>query len=39
MTLHEEQLNIGTETREAGRVRLRKHVVTEQKNRNCSGAT
>lgn len=31
MTLHEEQLNVGTETREAGRVRLRKHVVTEQK--------
>ncbi|MEO6955727.1 MAG: PRC and DUF2382 domain-containing protein [Antricoccus sp.] len=31
MTLHEEQLNVGTEQREAGKVRLRKHVVTEQK--------
>lgn len=27
---HEERLNVGTERREAGRVRLRKHVVTEQ---------
>jgi uncharacterized protein (TIGR02271 family) len=29
MTRSEEQLRVGTETREAGRVRLRKHVVTE----------
>ncbi|MEO6957070.1 MAG: PRC and DUF2382 domain-containing protein [Antricoccus sp.] len=31
MTLHEEQLHVGTESREAGRVRLSKHVVTEQR--------
>jgi uncharacterized protein (TIGR02271 family) len=30
MTRSEEQLNVGTETRETGRARLRKHVVTEQ---------
>jgi uncharacterized protein (TIGR02271 family) len=30
MTRSEERLNVGTETREAGRARLRKHVVTEQ---------
>jgi uncharacterized protein (TIGR02271 family) len=30
MTRSEEQLKVGTETREAGRARLRKHVVTEQ---------
>lgn len=30
MTRSEEQLRVGTETHEAGRVRLRKHVVTEQ---------
>jgi uncharacterized protein (TIGR02271 family) len=30
MTRSEEQLRVGTETREAGRARLRKHVVTEQ---------
>ena len=30
MTRSEEQLRAGTETREAGRVRLRKHVTTEQ---------
>jgi len=30
MTRSEEQLRVGTETREAGRSRLRKHVVTEQ---------
>jgi len=29
MTRSEEQLHVGTETREAGRVRLRKYVVTE----------
>ena len=32
MTRSEEQLRVGTETRETGRVRLRKHVVTEQQN-------
>lgn len=31
MTLHEEQVNVGTERVQTGRVRLRKHVVTEQK--------
>jgi uncharacterized protein (TIGR02271 family) len=30
MTRSEEELRVGTETRERGRVRLRKHVVTEQ---------
>jgi uncharacterized protein (TIGR02271 family) len=30
MTRSEEQLRVGTETREAGRARLRKHIVTEQ---------
>jgi uncharacterized protein (TIGR02271 family) len=30
MTRSEERLNVGTETREAGRARLRKHVVTER---------
>jgi uncharacterized protein (TIGR02271 family) len=30
MTRSEERLDVGTETREAGRARLRKHVVTEQ---------
>jgi uncharacterized protein (TIGR02271 family) len=30
MTRSEEQLRVGTETHEAGRARLRKHVVTEQ---------
>ncbi|UZJ27047.1 PRC and DUF2382 domain-containing protein (plasmid) [Rhodococcus antarcticus] len=30
MTRSEEQLNVGTRTEEAGRARLRKHVVTEQ---------
>jgi len=30
MTRSEERLNVGTESREAGRARLRKHVVTEQ---------
>ncbi|QIK75301.1 DUF2382 domain-containing protein [Nocardioides piscis] len=29
MTRSEEQLNVGTETREAGRARLRKYIVTE----------
>jgi uncharacterized protein (TIGR02271 family) len=29
MTRSEEQLNVGTQTREAGRARLRKYVVTE----------
>ena len=29
MTRSEERLNVGTETHEAGRARLRKHVVTE----------
>lgn len=29
MTLSEERVNVGTESRESGRVRLRKHVVTE----------
>jgi uncharacterized protein (TIGR02271 family) len=29
MTRSEEQLRVGTETREAGRARLRKHIVTE----------
>ena len=32
MTRSEEQLQVGTETREAGRARLRKYVVTEQQN-------
>lgn len=31
MTLHEERVDVGTERVETGRVRLRKHVVTEQK--------
>ena len=30
MTRSEERLNVGTESREAGRARLRKYVVTEQ---------
>ena len=30
MTLHEERVDVGTERVETGRVRLRKHVVTEQ---------
>ena len=30
MTLHEERVHVGTERVETGRVRLRKHVVTEQ---------
>ena len=29
---HEERLNVGTERREAGRARLRKHVVTDTQN-------
>ena len=32
VTRSEEQLRVGTETRETGRARLRKHVVTEQQN-------
>src|SRR3954471_9370109 len=32
MTRSEEQLSVGTESREAGRARLRKYVVTEQQN-------
>lgn len=32
MTLHEERVDVGTERVEKGRVGLRKHVVTEQKN-------
>ena len=32
MTRSEEQLQVGTETREAGKARLRKYVVTEQQN-------
>ena len=32
MTRSEEQLRVGTETHEAGRARLRKHVVTEHQN-------
>jgi uncharacterized protein (TIGR02271 family) len=32
MTRSEEQLRVGTETHEAGRARLRKHVVTEHRN-------
>lgn len=31
MTRSEEQLKVGTQTREAGRARLRKHIVTEEK--------
>jgi uncharacterized protein (TIGR02271 family) len=31
MTRSEEQLHVGTERRETGRARLRKHIVTEQK--------
>ncbi|AXH98134.1 DUF2382 domain-containing protein [Ornithinimicrobium avium] len=31
MTLHEERVDVGTERVQTGRVRLRKHVVTEQK--------
>jgi uncharacterized protein (TIGR02271 family) len=34
MTRSEEQLQVGTESREAGRARLRKHVVTEQQTVN-----
>ena len=34
MTRSEEQLNVGTEQREAGRARLRKYVVTEQQTVN-----
>ena len=30
VVLHEERLTVGTQTREAGRARLRKHVVTER---------
>ena len=33
MTRSEEELHVGTERREAGRVRLRKHVVTENEQR------
>jgi uncharacterized protein (TIGR02271 family) len=33
MTRSEEELRVGTETREAGRARLRKYVVTEQETR------
>jgi uncharacterized protein (TIGR02271 family) len=33
MTRSEEELRVGTEQREAGRVRLRKHVVTEHEQR------
>ena len=33
MTRSEEELRVGTERREAGRVRLRKHVVTEEEQR------
>jgi uncharacterized protein (TIGR02271 family) len=32
MTRSEEQLQVGTQTREAGRARLRKYVVTEEQN-------
>ena len=32
MTLHEERVDVGTQQVETGRVRLRKHVVTEQEN-------
>lgn len=32
MTRSEERLNVGTESRETGRARLRKYVVTEQEN-------
>ncbi|WP_131104068.1 DUF2382 domain-containing protein [Ornithinimicrobium sufpigmenti] len=32
MTLHEERVAVGTQQVETGRVRLRKHVVTEQEN-------
>jgi len=32
MTRSEERLRVGTQTREAGRARLRKHVVTEQQS-------
>lgn len=31
MTLHEERVDVGTERAETGRVRLRKHVVSDQK--------
>jgi len=34
MTRSEERLNVGTERRETGRARLRKHVVTEQQTVN-----
>jgi uncharacterized protein (TIGR02271 family) len=34
MTRSEEQLKVGTQSREAGRARLRKHVVTEQQTVN-----
>jgi uncharacterized protein (TIGR02271 family) len=34
MTRSEERLNVGTQQREAGRARLRKHVVTEQQTVN-----
>ncbi len=34
MTRSEEELRVGTETREAGRARLRKHVVTEHQQVN-----
>ena len=34
MTRSEERLNVGTETTEAGRARLRKYVVTEQQSVN-----
>ncbi|MFL6081262.1 MAG: DUF2382 domain-containing protein [Ornithinibacter sp.] len=34
MTRSEERLNVGTQTQEAGRARLRKHVVTEQQTVN-----
>ncbi|WP_122263756.1 DUF2382 domain-containing protein [Ornithinimicrobium cerasi] len=32
MTLHEERVNVGTERAQTGGVRLRKHVVTEQRD-------
>ncbi|MFJ5730968.1 YsnF/AvaK domain-containing protein [Streptomyces paradoxus] len=33
MTRSEEEMHVGTERREAGRVRLRKYVVTEEQQR------
>ena len=37
MTRSEEELRVGTETHERGRVRLRKYVTTEEVTQDCAG--